>query len=184
MQLVGFHYALGSVYILSTLLFLYGALLAHVRLKRLINSPLHYMPSIMENNMWKKVVDFSSGCLPWDRWTNFLKYPGSYVNGNKLGEAYQASVEDCLQWCLSVERCRSADYYLSFKLCVIQDITTLDGYVSDWITGSTTVLIPSTTRWCAPGEQGRTLASLATPCTRRRPAALAVSDICNDVLIV
>ena len=45
------HYALGSVYILSTLLFLYGALLAHVRFKRLINSPLHYIPSIMENNM-------------------------------------------------------------------------------------------------------------------------------------
>ena len=138
MQLVGFHYALGSVYILSTLLFLYGALLADVRFKRLINSPLHYIPSIMENDMWKKVVDFSSGCLPWDRWTNFIKYPGSYVNGNWLGETYPESAEDCLQWCLSVERCRSADYYLSFKLCVIQDITTLDGYVSDWITGSST----------------------------------------------
>ena len=67
-----------------------------------------------------------------------LKYPGSYVNGNWLGEEKKESAEDCLQWCLSVERCRSADYYLSFKLCVIQDITTLDGYVSDWITGSST----------------------------------------------
>ena len=43
MHLVGFHYALGSVYILSTLLFLYGALRAHVRYKRLINTPLHYI---------------------------------------------------------------------------------------------------------------------------------------------
>ena len=38
MHLVGFHYFLGSVYILSTLLFLYGALRAHVRYKRLINT--------------------------------------------------------------------------------------------------------------------------------------------------
>ena len=37
-HLVGFHYSLRSVYILSTLLFLYGALRAHVRYKRLINT--------------------------------------------------------------------------------------------------------------------------------------------------
>ena len=40
---LGFHCAAGSVYILSTLLFLYGALRAHVRCKRLINTLLHYI---------------------------------------------------------------------------------------------------------------------------------------------
>ena len=38
MHLVGFHYSLRSVYILSILLFLYSALRAHVRYKRLINT--------------------------------------------------------------------------------------------------------------------------------------------------
>ena len=46
--------------------------------------------------------------------------------------------EDCLQWCLEVPECRIADFYLSLKLCVIQDITVLDVSVSDWITGSST----------------------------------------------
>ena len=45
MHLIGFHYALGSVYILSTLLFLYDSLRAHVRFKRLINTPLHVKES-------------------------------------------------------------------------------------------------------------------------------------------
>ena len=60
------------------------------------------------------------------------------MSGNKLEEAHKASVEDCLEWCLKVPECRTADYYLSLEMCVIQDITALDGYVSDWITGSNT----------------------------------------------
>ena len=41
-ELVGFQCASASVYILSTLLLLRGALRAHVRCKRLINTLLHY----------------------------------------------------------------------------------------------------------------------------------------------
>ena len=41
-QLVGFRFPLGSVDVLSTLLFLYCALWAHVSCKRLISNPLHY----------------------------------------------------------------------------------------------------------------------------------------------
>ena len=43
--LVRFHCALGSADILSTLSFLYSALRAHDRRKRLINTLLHYIAS-------------------------------------------------------------------------------------------------------------------------------------------
>jgi len=46
----GVHFALGFVYILSPLLFLYGALRAQVSCKRFINTALHYIPNIKENN--------------------------------------------------------------------------------------------------------------------------------------
>ena len=40
---LGFHCAPGSIYILSTLLFLYGVLRAHVRCTRFMNTRLHYI---------------------------------------------------------------------------------------------------------------------------------------------
>ena len=70
MQLVGFHYALDSVYILSTLLFLYSALLAHVRFKRLINSPLHYItyPVSWRTTCERKLLIFLQDAYPGTDW--------------------------------------------------------------------------------------------------------------------
>ena len=136
MQLVGFHYALGSVYILSTLLFLYGALRVHVRFKRLINTPLHYIPIIKKNHMEKKVVDFSPECAQSDLQKTFLKYPHSYIDGYNFEYDHKASEEDCLQWCHNVPKCRSVVYAVGPNVCFLQNVTVLDIPSDSWLTRS------------------------------------------------
>ena len=187
---LGFHCALGSVciyistlfrpYILSTLLFLYGALRAHIRCKRLINTLLHYItypvarrtackrrllifPQYAQKATYKKP---SSNTLAVASWTT----TSSRVTQTPRKTAWNGATT----W-------RSVAPWSSTPGATTASFKTRLSWTSLRVPGLLGLVLTDTTRRCAREDQGRSLAHLASPWTRRRPAALAVADICDDV---